>query len=318
MFALKTEQSGEAGGPRPAFFGLALPSETFLSGRFVLPRFLRRPARLVSRLCDGEYAPPRFAGVIATAVFLSSSALYGAWLGGQIPVAAQAVTARLGFAVDQIRVSGNKETSEIDILGSLGLDGWTSLVGFDADAARQRITELPWVKVAAVRKIYPDEIEVRIEEREPFAIWQHGSQLAIVERSGNVIAPFHGGRLAALPLVIGYGAAEQAAGFVGKIRQYPGLAARVKGYIRVAERRWDLRLENGITIRLPETGEDAAIAEVLRLDRENGLLSRDIAAVDLRLDDRLVIELTPEAMEQRVTLLAERAKAAKRKPGKNI
>ncbi|MDQ2632270.1 MAG: cell division protein FtsQ/DivIB [Pseudomonadota bacterium] len=318
MFALKTEQSGEAGGPRPAFFGLALPSETFLSGRFVLPRFLRRPARLVSRLCDGEYAPPRFAGVIATAVFLSSSALYGAWLGGQIPVAAQAVTARLGFAVDQIRVSGNKETSEIDILGSLGLDGWTSLVGFDADAARQRITELPWVKVAAVRKIYPDEIEVRIEEREPFAIWQHGSQLAIVERSGNVIAPFHGGRLAALPLVIGYGAAEQAAGFVGKIRQYPGLAARVKGYIRVAERRWDLRLENGITIRLPETGEDAAIAEVLRLDRENGLLSRDIATVDLRLDDRLVIELTPEAMEQRVTLLAERAKAAKRKPGKNI
>ena len=55
----------------------------------------------------------------------------------------------------------------------------------------------------------------------------------------------------------------------------------MKGFIRVAERRWDLSLENGITIRLPETGEDAAIAEVLRLDREDGLLSRDIATVDL-------------------------------------
>ena len=248
MFALKTGQSGEAGAPRPAFFGLSFSPENL-----VLPRFLRRPARFVARLCDGEYAPPRHAGIIATAIFLSSSALYGAWLGGQIPAAAQAVTARLGFAVDQVRVSGNRETSEIDILERLDLDGWTSLIGFDAEAARGRIAQLPWVKAAAVRKVYPDALEVRIEEREPFAIWQHGSQLAIVERSGRVIAPFGGGRHAVLPLVIGYGAAEEAAGFVGKIRQHPELAARVKGFIRVAERRWDLRLENGITIRLPET-----------------------------------------------------------------
>ena len=318
MFALKTGQSGKAGAPRPAFFGLSFSPESLLSGRFVLPRWLRRPARLISRLCDGEYSPPRHAGVIATAVFLSSSVLYGAWLGGQIPVVAQAITARLGFAVDQVRVSGNKETSEIDILERLDLDGWTSLIGFDADAARQRIAGLAWVKVAAVRKVYPDALEVRIEERQPFAIWQHGSQLAIVERSGNVIAPFDGGRHAVLPLVIGYGAAEQAAGFVDKIRRHPELASRVKGFIRVAERRWDLRLENGITIRLPETGEDRAITEVLRLDREDGLLSRDIAAVDMRLDDRLVIRLTPEAMERRTTLLAEQAKAAKKKPGKSI
>ena len=312
MSALKSWQNGKGGEVRPAFFGLSLPVD-----RFVLPRFLRRPARLVARLCEGEYELPRHAGVLATAVFLSSSALYGAWLGGQIPAAAQAVTARFGFAVDQVRVSGNKETSEIDILERLDLDGWTSLIGFDAEAARERIAALPWVKVASVRKIYPDELEVRIEERQPFALWQHGSQLAIIEHDGNVITPFDGGRHAVLPLVIGYGA-ERGAGFVEKIRRYPELASRVKGFIRVAERRWDLRLENGITIRLPERGEDAALAEVLKLDREDGLLSRDIAAVDLRLDDRLVIRLTPGALERRIEVLAEQAKAAKKKPGKSI
>src|SRR5690606_8879321 len=128
VFALKTGQSGKAGGPRPAFFGLSLPVGSLFPGRFVLPRFLRRPVRLISRLCDGEYAPPRYAGVIATAVFLSSSALYGAWLGGQIPVPAQAATARPGFAVDPVRVSGNQRTSAIAILGRLRLDRWTSAV----------------------------------------------------------------------------------------------------------------------------------------------------------------------------------------------
>jgi cell division protein FtsQ len=273
---------------------------------------------MLSRLCSGDVVPPRYAASMATAGLLSLSAVYGAYLGGHIPAVMQAITARSGFAVDQVRVSGHRETSEIDILQQLDLDGWTSLIGFDADAARQRIAELPWVKVASVLKVYPDALEVRIEEREAFAIWQHGTQLAIVERDGDVIEPFSGGRHSTLPLVIGYGATKDAAAFIDKIRQFPELAARVKGYIRVAERRWDLRLENGITVKLPELNEDKAIAELLRLDRENGILSRDLAAVDMRLDDRLVLQLTPEAALRRTAALVEQAKAAKRKPGKNI
>ncbi|WP_425475522.1 cell division protein FtsQ/DivIB [Mesorhizobium quangtriensis] len=312
MSALMSEHSGEAGAARPAIFGLSLPV-----GRFVLPRVLRKPVRFIGRFCEGDYQPPRYFGVAACAVFLSASSIYGAWLGGQIPAAAQAVTARLGFAVDQVRVSGNRQTSEIDILEQLDLSGWTSLVGFDAEVARERIASLPWVKVASVRKVYPDELEVRIEEREPFAIWQHGSQLAIIERDGRVVTQFDVNRHSVLPLVIGYGA-DKGADFVEKVRRYPELASRVKGFIRVAGRRWDLRLENGITIRLPENGEDAAIAEVVRLDREDGLLSRDIAVADLRLEDRLVVRLTPEAMERRTAALADQAKAAKKKPGKSI
>ncbi len=316
MSALMSRRGGKAGASL-AVLAASLSPRALLPGRFVLPRFMRRPGRFVARLCDGDYQPPRHFGITATAIYLAASIGYGAWLGGQIPMAAQAVTARLGFAVDQIRVSGNKETSEIDILERLDLDGWTSLIGFDAEAARERIAALPWVKTVSVRKVYPDELEVRIEERQPFAIWQHGTRLAIIERDGSVIAPFDGGRHAVLPLVIGYGAA-QGADFVEKIKRYPGLASRVKGFIRVAERRWDLRLENGITVRLPESGEDAALAELLRLDREDGLLSRDIASVDFRLDDRLVIKLTPQAMERRTALLAEQAKAAKKKTGKSI
>ena len=170
---------------------------------------------------------------------------------------------------------------------------------------------------AAVRKVYPDEIEVRIEERKPFAIWQHGSELTIVEQSGNVIAPFAGGRHAMLPLVIGLGAPEKAAAFLDKVKNYPELASRVKGYIRIGERRWDLRLENGITIKLPEVGETGAIERSWQWTRENGLLSRDIAAVDMRLTDRLVVQLTPEAALRREAALSEKPKSRK-KPEQRI
>jgi cell division protein FtsQ len=311
VFALRWGQGAKAGLLRAGFFGS-------FADRLVLPRMLRRPARLLERLTSGDVEPPRFAASFGAAAVIGVFSVYGAWLGGHAPAIAQALTARSGFAVDEVRVFGNAETSEIDILQQLGLDGWTSLIGFDADAARQRIAELDWIKTASVRKVYPDTIEVRIEERQPYAIWQHGSQLTVVERSGEAIAPFTGGRLSGLPLVIGYGAAEHAAGFVERIRRFPELASRVKGYMLVAERRWDMRLENGITIRLPEHGDDAVLAELLRLDREHGLLSRDIAAVDLRIDDRLVVKLTPAAALQREAALAAIKKAAGRKPGKRI
>jgi cell division protein FtsQ len=312
VFALKSGQGKKDGAAKSAPCGLP-----FSVGGFVLPRLLRRPARLLARANDGELTVPPFAATIATAAFLSASGLYGAYVGGHFPALVQSITARTGFAVDQVRVSGHHETSEIDILGQLELDGWTSLIGFDAEKARQRIAELPWVQSAAVRKVYPDEIEVRVEERKPFAIWQHGRELAIVEESGNVIAPFSSERHAILPLVIGLGAPEKAAQFIKKVKSYPELASRIKGYIRVGERRWDLRLENGVTVKLPENGEVEAIEDILAMDKESGVLSRDIAAVDMRLNDRLVIQLTPEAALRRNAALNEKTKPGK-KPERRI
>ncbi|CAG0996162.1 hypothetical protein RHIZO_02527 [Rhizobiaceae bacterium] len=278
----------------------------------MLPRWLRRPARVLGRLTGGDVVAPRYSSSIMTAAFLAATGLYGAQVGGHMPAVVQALTARSGFAVDQVRVTGHVETSEIDILDALALDGWTSLIGFDAEAARERVAALPWIQGAAIRKVYPDTIEVDVEERAAFAIWQHGSELSVVEASGRPIAPFAGGGKAALPLVIGMGANEAASAFIAKVKGYPELASRVRGYIRVAERRWDLRLENGITVKLPESGEDEAIVELLAMDRDSALLSRDILAVDLRLADRVVVQLTPEGVERRAAALADSAKARKR------
>ena len=308
MSALKWGQDKGRGGAGPALFGMPLSFD-----HFVLPRMLRRPVRVLARLGGGDFVAPRFSAAILSASLIASSSAYGAYIGGHADDIVQNITARTGFAVDQIKVVGNRQTSEIDILDRLELDGWTSLIGFDAEAARERIDTLPWVEVAAVRKVYPHTLEVRVEEREPFALWQQGAELSVIERSGTVIAPFSGGKQALLPLIIGTGAPAKAPDFLAKVQKFPELASRVKGYIRIGERRWDLKLENGITVKLPEDGEDQAIAELVRMDHDNGLLTRDIAAVDMRISDRLVVQLTPEAATQRQAALNEKPQSLKRK-----
>jgi cell division protein FtsQ len=304
VFSLRLGQRGETAGA---------PLGPRQAEPFLLPRWLRRPARLFARLGTGDFVPPRFAATIASAALLAATGVYGTYVGGRTPEVAQAVTARTGFAVDQIRIIGHHETSEIDILEKLDLTGWTSLIGFDVDDARDRVASLPWVENASIRKIYPETLEIRISEREPFAIWQAGSELSIIERDGDPIVPFSGGRHAGLPLVVGAGAPEHAAEFIGRVARHPDLASRVKGYIRVAGRRWDLRLDSGITVKLPESGEDAAIETLLRMDRDTGLFNRQLAAIDLRFPDRMVLQLTPEAAEAREAALS---KAGKRKAEK--
>lgn len=282
----------------------------------IVPRFLRKPLRLMMRVASGQHPLPRGLGVAATAVFLGATGLYGAVLGGHTHAIVQAVTSASGFAIDEIVVSGHRETSEIDVLGQIGLDGSTSLIGFDVAEARKRISELPWVADAGVRKIYPNKLQVSLVERNAFAVWQHGSRLSIVDVYGQPITGFSGGKFASLPLVVGFGAEKKAAEFVGLVAKYPQLSGRVTGYIRVADRRWDLRLENGMTIRLPEIDQAQALARVVELDEDHGLLSRDVEVVDMRVADRFIVKLSPDAAISRQATMKKRMES--RAPGRRI
>lgn len=284
---------------------------------FVLPRFLRKPFRFAVRMFQGNINVPRYAGTIGMLGFLGATGIYGMVLGGHSENMIKATASTFGFAIEDVKVVGNNETSDIDILGQLELDGETSLVGLSAEQARQAIAKLPWVESAEVRKVYPGTLLVSLEERKAFAVWQNGQELSLIDSAGDTIVPFRAGRYNALPLVVGEGAEKRVKGFVDEVAAYPGLAGKVRAYIRVADRRWDILLENGVRIMLPEDEPMKALAEVERLDSENQLLSRDIASVDLRLDDRVTVQLTASGMEQRQKFLAERKKELSR-TGKRV
>lgn len=278
---------------------------------FVLPRPLRKSVRFLVGLGTGRVRLPAHTGTFSAAAFLLATGFYGMSLGGHTQDFAQASTTAAGFAIEDVRVSGNEQTSEIDILQQLGLDGTTSLVALDIAEARRLIGELPWVENVTVRKVYPGTIEVNLTERQAFGIWQHGTDLSLIERSGSVIAPLRDNKFAALPLFVGRDAETAAAAFYDEFSRWPEFRSRVKAFVRVAGRRWDLRLDNGIVVKLPEKDVARAMKVLAEMEEGHQLLERDIAAVDLRLDDRTTVQLTPEAVARREIALKAREKMLK-------
>ncbi|MDQ0320934.1 cell division protein FtsQ [Pararhizobium capsulatum DSM 1112] len=303
MFALRGRKQDRVRAPLEA---------ADLDGQFVLPRPLRRVVRFLVCLGTGRIHFAPHTGTVSALAFLAATGFYGMSLGGHAQGFAQTTTTAVGFAIEDVKVSGNDQTSEIDILQQLGLDGTTSLVALDVAEARKLISELPWVEDVSVRKVYPGTIEVALKERKAFGIWQHGSDLSLIEKSGSVIAPLRDNKFSALPLFVGRDAETAAADFYEQFSAWPEIRDRVKAYVRVSGRRWDLQLENGVVIKLPEHDLDRAMQVLSTMEEGQQLLERDIAAVDLRLEDRTTIRLTAEAAARRQVAVDARTKQLKK------
>ncbi len=259
-------------------------------------RLHRRPVwRSVGRLA----MLPRWTGSALALSFLGLSIGYGIVLGGYGRIVAESLTSAAGFEISAVKLSGQRQTTEFQILESLEIQEGTSLALFDAEAARDRLAQIPWVQKASVMRLFPGTLQVNIEEREPYALWQRGDIVSIINRQGEVITDEVDGRYANLLLVIGHGAQAHAGEIIDNLEAVPGLRSRVRAARFVSLRRWDLVLENGVTVKLPEKNADKALLEIVRMDEESGLLSRDIAAVDMRLLDRIVVQLTADAAVRR-------------------
>jgi cell division protein FtsQ len=157
--------------------------------------------------------------------------------------------------------------------------------------ARAGVKELPWVAEATVRKLYPHTLSVTVDERQPFALWQEGGEVSLIDREGTAIVAFEEERFAHLPLVVGAGANREAAPFLGALADHAHRALRGRAAVLVAERRWDLVLDDDLVVKLPERGAYEAMAELVELDRREAVLSREVTIVDLRLPDRLILHV---------------------------
>ncbi|ESR27327.1 Cell division protein FtsQ [Lutibaculum baratangense AMV1] len=249
---------------------------------------------------------PRRAGLMATGAFFAATTAYGIVLGDHIQSfregavrATAEVAAVTGLGVHSIQITGADETSEDEIVQALDLASSPSILTFDPFLARQRLMELPWVEEATVQKLYPNTLRIDVKEREAFALWQIGGIVSIVGRDGGAIEELTEPRFASLPLLVGYGANRGAADLMDIVRAHPRVAARFRAAVRVADRRWNVRLDNGVEVKLPEVDAAGAVAELAELDRDEALLSRDLVAVDLRLPDRIILKLSEQAAMQR-------------------
>ena len=204
----------------------------------------------------------------------------------------------LGLMVSEIEVEGRETTDRETILAALAAGPGTPILAVSPARAKEQLEALPWVHSAVVERRLPGTLYVWMIERKPLALWQHSGRIELIDRDGGVIPVTRFDQFAKLPMVVGDGAATHAAEFIDMLASEPDLAARTTTAIRVGDRRWDLRIDNAIEVLLPAEDTAGAWSRLASLERSNAILKREVQTIDMRLPDRLVLRVTPEAAKE--------------------
>jgi cell division protein FtsQ len=312
-------------GPQADLKAAAIGAVMLLRERLGLPRTPVRPPRLEREQPNRlvallERYVPRRAGVAATVLLLLASAVSGVVKGGHLEELTSAlsdtrnaIANSAGFRITAVAINGRKQLTQDEVLAIGGVNGRSSLLFLDAATVRDKLKANPWIGDATVQKFYPGQLQIDIVERTAFALWQQDGRLAVISDDGAVLQPYVSRRFVSLPLVVGKGADSRARDFLALLARYPQVRSSTKAAIFVGERRWNLRLKDGLDIRLPENDVGNALAALSKLDKEDRLFSRDIVAVDMRLPDRLSVQLSEDAAKARDELFKD--KKSKKKAG---
>jgi cell division protein FtsQ len=205
-----------------------------------------------------------------------------------------------GFGIGSVRISGNHRTDPVDILTALGFSPGESIFAVDVHTARRRLLSLEWVSDAEVRRQYPDLITISIVEKLPFALWETSNGTYVVERSGRSIGLFDPHAFPRLPRLVGDGAPQSAAELVDAVSAHRATAARIVGYARISDRRWNLLLSDDVVVKLPEEGWQKQLDLLEHLIVDKAILERDISEIDLREPDNYIF-LLRNGQKQQVT-----------------
>jgi cell division protein FtsQ len=265
------------------------PAKSLESAKFLLLKrriqknLPRHPMRYLAAL----------AGVTALGLFgLGTADLFDH--GGRLQKVTLATTAALGLTVQDVEVQGRAMTSADDVLKSLNTARGAPILAISPEHARQQLEALPWIRSASVERILPGRVFIHLVERKPLAIWQRNGKMALIDTDGVTVTTEHLERYSDLLLVVGDDAPKNAQALIDVLKTQPDLMKRVTAAVWVGERRWNLQMDNGIEVQLPESGLADAWNHLAEIEKSHSLLARDIAMVDMRLADRVVVKAVPE------------------------
>ena len=200
------------------------------------------------------------------------------------------LTADAGLKLAVVQLRGRAHTPKETLLTVANLKIGTPILGIDLHQLHSKISKIGWVDDVIVERRLPGIIRISLRERIPIALLQNDGTHKLIDRSGAVIDNADPSQFTHLTVIAGKNAAPQAATILSVLKTEPELFSEVWAVSYKSERRWDVHLKNGMEVRLPEIDPVSAWSRLAIIDRKKDITDRDLAVIDLRVPQQLVVE----------------------------
>ena len=195
-----------------------------------------------------------------------------------------------GFQLQIVEINGRNHTTKEALKDALDLQTGTPIFAINIAEKQSYIEQLGWVEKAYIERILPDTLRITLIERTPIALLQTEQGHKLINENGTIIAGAAPEAFSHLPVVSGNKAASRAYHLIEILKTEPELYAEIWAIHHISNRRWDVHLKNGIKIKLPENAPGVAWSKLARLEHKNEIIQRDLAVIDLRLQNQILVE----------------------------
>ncbi len=162
---------------------------------------------------------------------------------------------------------------------------------------KKNIIELPWVKNVIISRTLPSDLNIIIEEHEPFAIWQDNNIKYIIDKEGNIIIEIKDeNSFSDLLILSGANANIRAKSLFNILVSDLAISQDIYSATLIGLRRWDIRFNNGLLVKLPELNIEKSWKDMIRIYNEPGSLI-DLKSIDLRIDGKIYLQYSDKIIK---------------------
>lgn len=205
------------------------------------------------------------------------------------------ISSNIGFTISDVYVDGRKNASQQQILEAVGARRGDPLLGYNITSIRENLEKITWVKTAVVQRRFPNILYVELLERKPIALWQHQDQFFLVDHEGFAIEPNTSQVFSHLPVIMGPEAPTHAPLMLALLERFPLIKKHLRSLLRVRDRRWNLTIFDNTCVKLPDEQQEEALAHLSLLIENKKITPGDVSMIDLRIKNRIILQITPLA-----------------------
>ncbi|MFV0384793.1 cell division protein FtsQ/DivIB [Paracoccus sp. (in: a-proteobacteria)] len=239
---------------------------------------------------------PAFAIAMVAGLWLSDEDRRAALTSG-VEGLVEKVQNRDEFQVRMMTVEGASPVVDKALRAMLPVSLPASSFDIDLTALRLKVMRLDAVESIDLRIRPGGILSAVVTERVPVLLWRHARGIELLDATGHRVASVTSREVRPdLPVIAGEGADLKTEEALSLIDAAGPILPRLRGLVRMGERRWDVVLDHGQRIMLPAEGAAIALEAAIALDRAEDMLGRDVSLVDLRDPTRPVVRLGIDAL----------------------
>ncbi len=262
----------------------------------------QKPLQAQNRFALVDKTPVRVIGnllilLIISCVFVTTVALRDSVISKQFDDLKQQLfdySSQHGFGINDILIEGRKKTTLSSLNEKINLNRNDSILQVNLDELKTKIEDLPWIERAELKRSYfPNILQISLKEKQVIALYQSNGKYYPIDKHGNII---HTDYIPNVPsmIIVGKHAPEKLFELFNVILSDPELFSHIKAAIFKSGRRWDLifdDLDNGTKVLLPEENIEHAWDKLIKINNKYGIFKRKLTSIDLRLEDRVNVEI---------------------------